>query len=80
MKFEELKQGLPVRIVESHKGGYGGRRGIVLDVGTFPLISGGSRRGALVDIGETGLLVIEATYLEIAEIDPPDPGWEEYDI
>ncbi|MBE9917671.1 hypothetical protein G8C92_27010 [Paenibacillus donghaensis] len=39
MKYEDLKPGLPVRIAPDHTSGYGGRGGIVLDVGTFHLIS-----------------------------------------
>ncbi|WP_160043107.1 hypothetical protein [Paenibacillus sp. USDA918EY] len=79
MKFEDLKPGLPVRIADGHKSGFGGRGGIVLDAGTFQLISGEHRSGALVDIGEARL-VIEAEDLEIVELPPPDPGWEEFNI
>ncbi|BFH65401.1 hypothetical protein [Paenibacillus azoreducens] len=80
MKYEDLKPGLPVRVATDHKSGYGGRGGIVLNVGTFHLISGEYRTGALVDIGENGLLVVAAEDLEIVDIDPPDLGWEEFDI
>lgn len=79
MKFEDLKPGLPVRIADGHKSGFGGHGGIVLDVGTFQLISGELRIGALVSTGEARL-VIEAADLEIVDLDPPDPGWEEFDI
>ena len=79
MKFEDLKPGLPVRIADDHKGGFGGSGGIVLDVGTFQLLNGEYRIGALVDIGEARL-VIEAAHLEIVELPPPDPGWEEFNI
>ncbi|MDR9857834.1 hypothetical protein RJP21_30025 [Paenibacillus sp. VCA1] len=79
MKFEDLTPGLPVRIADGHKSGFGGRGGIVLDVGTFQLISGELRIGALVSTGEAKL-VIEAADLEIVGLDPPDPGWEEFNI
>ncbi|GIO46422.1 hypothetical protein [Paenibacillus azoreducens] len=80
MKYEDLKPGLPVRIAPDHTSGYGGRGGIVLDVGTFQLFSGEYRTGALVDIGEIGMLVVAAEDLEIVDISPPDLGWEEFDI
>ncbi|GIO33980.1 MULTISPECIES: hypothetical protein [Paenibacillus] len=79
MKLEDLKPGLPVRIADDHMSGFGGRGGIVLDVGTFRLISGEFRIGALVSIGEARL-VIEAADLEIVDLYPPDPGWEEFKI
>ncbi|GIO34331.1 MULTISPECIES: hypothetical protein [Paenibacillus] len=79
MKFEDLKPGLPVRIADDHSSGFGGRGGIVLDAGTFQLVSGEYRKGALVDIYEARL-VIEAADLEIVELPPPDPGWEEFNI
>lgn len=63
MKLEELHTGLPVRITSgSHKG----RTGRVLAVGTF---EGGPKRiGALVDLGES-LLIVEPEGLE--KDDPP---------
>lgn len=80
MKFKDLKPGLPVRLVTDHKSGYGGRGGIVLNVGTFELITGENRTGALVDIGEPCLLVVEPEGLEIVDLDPPNLGWEEFHI
>lgn len=78
MKWEELKQGLPVRIVVDHSSGFGGRSGKVVAIGTFEGYS--MRIGALIDIGEPLLMVIEPEALEEAPEDPLAPGWEEFEL
>lgn len=78
MNFSELMPGIPVRIALDHPNGYGGRIGKVIAVGTF---EGGPKRiGALVDIHEPCLLVVEPEDLEQVDPDPPSPGWEEFDV
>lgn len=78
MKFDDLKPGMPVCIALDHPNGYGGRRGRVIAVGTF---EGGPKRiGALVDIHEPCLLVVEPEDLEQVDPDPLPPGWEEFDV
>lgn len=78
MKWDELKRGLPVRIAAGHESGFGGRSGKVVAVGTFEGYS--KRIGALIDIGEPLLLILEPEALEEAPEDPPPPGWEEFDV
>lgn len=74
-----MRTGLLFRIVDTHKNEYGGRVGVVLDIGSFNLISGENRTGAIVDISEA-ILVIEANDLEVVEPDPPEQGWAEFDM
>ncbi|MED5019347.1 hypothetical protein P9847_18760 [Paenibacillus chibensis] len=50
-----------------------------MDIGSFDLISGENRTGAIVDISEA-ILVIEANDLEVVEPDPPEQGWAEFDV
>lgn len=78
MRWEELKPGQAVRIVENHNSGFGGRCGRVVAVGTFIGIS--ERIGALVDIHEPLLVIIEPEALEEVGFDSLPPGWEELDI
>lgn len=78
MKWEELKSGLSVRIVQGHTSGFGGRRGKVEAIGTFDGIS--KRTGALIDIGEPLLVIIEPEGLEEVSEDPLPPGWEEFEV
>ncbi|WP_438497209.1 hypothetical protein [Paenibacillus sp. IHBB 3054] len=78
MKWEELKPGLPVRIAAGHESGFGGRSGKVVAVGTFEGYS--KRIGALIDIGEPLLMVIEPEALEEEPKNPSTLGWEEFDL
>ncbi|CQR51495.1 hypothetical protein [Paenibacillus riograndensis] len=78
MKWEELKPELPVRIAPGHESGFGGRTGKVVTVGTFEGYS--KRIGALVDIGEPLLLIVEPEALEEASEDPLPPGWGEFEV
>ncbi|MBT2287963.1 hypothetical protein J7E73_02230 [Paenibacillus albidus] len=78
MKWEELKPGMPVRIAAGHESGFGGRKGRVLAIGTFEGYN--KRIGALVDIGEPLLLIIEPEALEPVPKDPLPPGWEEFEV
>ncbi|MEK5414512.1 hypothetical protein [Paenibacillus sp. FSL L8-0708] len=78
MKWEDLKPGMSVRIAKGHGSGYGGRRGRILAVGTF---EGSLKRiGALVDIAEPLLVVIEPEALEEMPEDQLPPGWEEFEV
>ncbi|MNW61756.1 hypothetical protein D3C74_398420 [compost metagenome] len=78
MKLEDIKPGMQIRIAANHKGGYGGRKGRVIAVGTF---EGRSERiGALVDIYEPCLLVIDPDDLDPIESDPLPPGWAEFEV
>ncbi|MNM10415.1 hypothetical protein D3C76_1773010 [compost metagenome] len=78
MKFEDLKPGMQIRIAANHISGYGGRTGKVIAIGTF---EGGPKRiGALVDINEPCLLVIEPDDLDPVEPDPLPPGWAEFEV
>ncbi|WP_342547638.1 hypothetical protein NST69_27480 [Paenibacillus sp. FSL P2-0089] len=59
MRLEELKAGLPVRITT---GIHAGKKGTVLSVGTF---EGGPKRiGALVDLGQSLLIIVEPEGIE----------------
>lgn len=59
MRLEDLKSGLPVRIT---KGFHAGKTGKVLSVGTF---EGGPKRiWALVDLGESLLIIVEPEGIE----------------
>lgn len=78
MKFEDLNRGMLVQVAPGHP--HGGRRGRILEVGTFELLTSGKLFGAVVDIGEAGLLVVSPQYLERVEPDPLLTGWEEVDI
>ncbi|MGG1878120.1 hypothetical protein ABDI30_11205 [Paenibacillus cisolokensis] len=80
MKYEDLTTGMLVRIAPGHQSGYGGRVGHVIRVGTIELLSGGTITGALVDIGEGGLLAVKAEDLEPVELDPLQPGWAEFEV
>jgi hypothetical protein len=75
MKWDELKPGLSVRITAGY---HAGKTGKVLAVGTF---EGGAKRiGALVDIAEPLLVIMEPEALEEAPEEPLQPGWEEFEI
>lgn len=75
MKLEELHTGLPVRIT---KGFHAGKTGKVLSVGTF---EGGPKRiGALVEIKEPGLVILEPEALEKLPEEPLPPNWEEVEL
>lgn len=78
MKWEELKPGLFVQIVQGHTSGFGGRRGKVEAIGTFEGYS--KRIGALVDIGDPLLVIIDPGGLEKVPEDPLPPGWEEFEV
>ncbi|WP_339189857.1 hypothetical protein MKY54_05485 [Paenibacillus sp. FSL P2-0121] len=78
MKWEELKPGQSVRIDENHNSGFGGRYGRVVAIGTFIGIS--ERIGALIDIHEPLLLIIEPEALEEVDLESLQPGWEEVDL
>ncbi|MEK5026779.1 MULTISPECIES: hypothetical protein [Paenibacillus] len=64
MKWNELNPGLTVQIVEGHDSGFGGRCGEIISIGTFEGYS--KRIGAMIDIGEPLLMVIEPEALEEA--------------
>lgn len=75
MRLEELKPGLPVQIT---KGYHAGKTGKVITIGTF---EGGPKRiGALVDIAEPVLVILEPDLLEVVPEDPLLPGWEEFEV
>ncbi|KHL94581.1 hypothetical protein QW71_17020 [Paenibacillus sp. IHB B 3415] len=75
MKLEELKPGLPVRIMKGH---HAGKTGKVLAIGTF---EGGPKRiGALVDIVELVLVIVEPEDIEELPEEPLPPGWGEVEI
>jgi hypothetical protein len=75
MKWEELKPGLPVRIIEGY---HAGKIGKVLAVGTFE--GGPYRIGALVDIAEPLLIIIDPNALQEVPEDPLPSGWEEFEV
>lgn len=78
MKLEDLKPGLPIRIAPEHPNGYGGRKGKVIAIGTF---EGGPKWiGALIDINEACLLIVEPEGLDPDQPDPLPPGWEEIEV
>jgi hypothetical protein len=56
----------------------GGRCGRVVAIGTFIGIS--ERIGALIDIHEPLLIIIEPEALEEIDFEPIPPGWAEFDI
>ncbi len=78
MKLEDLKSGMHVRITSGHP--HVGRIGYIVEVGSFDLLVSGKRTGAVVDIGEAGLLVVSPQYLERVEPDPLPLDWEEFDV
>ncbi|WP_025692308.1 hypothetical protein [Paenibacillus zanthoxyli] len=78
MNLDEIKPGLRVRIATDHTSGYGSRTGRVVAVGTFEVNL--YKIGALVDIGEPLLIIVEPEALDHAPEDPLPPGWEEVDI
>ncbi|MEK4854769.1 hypothetical protein NST04_33375 [Paenibacillus sp. FSL H7-0756] len=75
MRLEELRPGLSVQITEGfHKG----KTGKVLAIGTF---EGGPKQiGALVDIAEPVLVILEPGALEELPEEPLTPGWEEFEV
>lgn len=78
MNLNDLKPGQLVRITPPHP--HAGRSGRVLEVGTFELLTGGELTGALVDIGEAGLLVVAPEQLEPEELEQLPPGWGEFEV
>lgn len=75
MKWEELKPGLPVKITEGY---HTGKTGKVVAVGTF---EGGSYRiGALVDIAEPLLVIVEPEVLEELPAEPLPLGWGKFEV
>ncbi|WP_339245369.1 hypothetical protein [Paenibacillus sp. FSL F4-0243] len=78
MKWEEIKPGQSVRIDKNHLSGFGGRCGRVVAIGTFIGIS--ERIGALIDIHEPLLIIIEPEALEETDLELLPPGWAEFDI
>ncbi|NOU83847.1 hypothetical protein GC101_33890 [Paenibacillus sp. LMG 31459] len=75
MKLEELKPGLPVQIT---KGYHAGKTGKVITIGTF---EGGPKRiGALVDIAEPVLVIMDPEALEKLLEEPLPPGWEQFEV
>ncbi|MBY9078326.1 hypothetical protein KIH86_17560 [Paenibacillus sp. HN-1] len=77
MNLKDITPGLRVRIATDHPSGHGSRTGRVVAVGTF---EGSYTIGALIDIGEPLLTIIEPEALEPAPDEPLPPGWEEFDI
>jgi hypothetical protein len=75
MRWEELKPGLLVRITAGY---HAGKTGKVLAVGTFE--GGPYRIGALVDIAEPVLVILEPEALEKMLEKPLPPGWEEFEV
>lgn len=78
MNLKDLKAGMFVRIIPGHP--HAGSRGRIVEVGTYDLLTGGERTGAVVDIDEAGLLVVSPQYLERVEPDQLPSGWEEFDV
>jgi hypothetical protein len=78
MRWEELKPEQSVRICDNHDSGFGGRCGSVVAIGTFIGIS--ERIGALIDIHEPLLVIIEPEALEEVVLESLPPGWAEFDI
>jgi hypothetical protein len=78
MRWEELKSEQSVRICDNHDSGFGGRCGRVVAIGTFIGIS--ERIGALIDIHEPLLIIIEPEALEETDLELLPPGWEEFEI
>ncbi|MGE7616094.1 hypothetical protein [Paenibacillus sp. NPDC101420] len=78
MRWEEIKPGQSVRIYDNHDSGFGGRCGRVVAIGTFTGIS--ERIGALIDIHEPLLVIIEPEALEEVDLESLQPGWEEVDL
>ncbi|NQX45365.1 hypothetical protein HQN87_08475 [Paenibacillus tritici] len=75
MKLEDLKPGLPVQITAGY---HKGKTGKVIAVGTF---EGGPKQiGALVDIAEPVLVILEPGAMEKLPEKPLSPGWEEFEI
>lgn len=75
MKWEQLKPGLPVRITAGY---HAGKNGKVLAVGTFE--GGPYRIGALVDITEPVLVILEPEALDTLPEEPLLPGWEKFEL
>ncbi|OKP91360.1 hypothetical protein [Paenibacillus sp. P32E] len=81
MRFEKLIEGLPVRIADGHKSGYGGSEGIVVGVGeAFTLDKTMVIKGASVEIGGVFLVLVEAEYLEPKQEEKLPTGWAEFDV
>lgn len=78
MDVQDIMPGMLIRITSGHT--YAGRSGCVVEVGVFESITGVKRRGAKIDIGEAGLLIVSPEQLEHVDIDRPKEGWEEFDI
>lgn len=78
MRWEELKPGQSVRICDYHNSGFSGRCGRIVAVGTFIGIS--ERIGALIDIHEPLLVIIEPEALEEIDFESLPLGWAEFDI
>ncbi|MEK4997085.1 hypothetical protein [Paenibacillus sp. FSL H7-0918] len=78
MRWEDLKPGQSVHICDNHDSGFGGRCGSIVAIGTFIGIS--ERIGALIDIYEPLLIIIEPEALEDLDFESLPPGWAEFDI
>lgn len=75
MKLEELRPDLQVQITAGY---HKGKIGKVIAVGTF---EGGPKQiGALLDIAEPVLVIVEPEALEELPEEPPPLGWEEVEL
>lgn len=77
MNLKDITPDLRVQIAADHPSGHDSRTGRVVAVGTF---EGSYTIGALVDIGEPLLVIIEPEALELAPEEPLPPGWEEFEV
>jgi len=78
MRWEDLKPGQSVHICDNHDSGFGGRCGSIVAIGTFIGIS--ECIGALIDIHEPLLVIIEPEALDDVDFKLMPLGWAEFDI